>query len=110
MNLEHLTDDRVEKSLIYLADTDETHAHLGRKLKEAEEYIKIAEAHAFLVAEGTVAERNAKAKASLKYKNAIDEWTQAYENFHIVNNKRNFEIRISELWQTLSSNRRKGVI
>ena len=110
MNLEQLNDDRVEKALIYLANTDEEHGYLGAKVKETEEGIKQAKAHAFLIAEGTVAEREAKAVASLKYANAKEEWVEAYKQFKVLDNKRNSEIRITELWQTLSSNRRKGMI
>lgn len=110
MNLENLNDDRVEKALIYLSNTDEDHAMLGAKVKEAEEAIKQAKAHSFLIAEGTVAEREAKAIASLKYANATEVWVEAYKDFKILDNKRNSEIRITELWQTLSSNKRKGMI
>jgi hypothetical protein len=110
MNLENLTDDRVEKALIYLSSTDEEHAMLGAKVKEAEEAIKQAKAHSFLVAEGTVAERESKAVSSLKYANATEVWVEAYKNFKILDNKRNSEIRVTELWQTLSSNKRKGMI
>lgn len=110
MNLEQLNDDRVEKALVYLASTDEDHAGLGSEVKRLEEGVKQAKAHSFLVAEGTVAEREAKAVASLKYANAIELWTEAYRDFKILDNKRNTEIRITELWQTLSSNRRKGTI
>ena len=110
MNLENLNDDRVEKALIYLAGTDEEHGYLGAKVKEAEEAIKQAKAHSFLIAEGTVAEREAKAVASLKYANATEIWVEAYKDFKILDNKRNSEIRITELWQTLSSNKRKGMI
>jgi len=110
MNLEQLNDDRVEKALIYLSSTDEEHAALGSEVKRLEEAIKQAKAHSFLVAEGTVAERDAKALASLKYANAVELWTEAYKEFKILDNKRSTEIRITELWQTLSSNRRKGTI
>jgi len=110
MNLENLNDDRVEKALIFLSSTDTEHALLGARVKEAEEAIKQAKAHSFLIAEGTVAEREAKSIASLKYANATETWVEAYKNFKILDNQRNSEVRITELWQTLSSNKRKGMI
>ena len=110
MNLEQLNDDRVEKALVYLASTDEDHAGLGSEVKRLEEGVKQAKAHSFLVAEGTVAEREAKAIASVKYAEAIDAYTKAYVQFKNIDNKRNHEIRIIDIWRTLSSNRRQGNI
>lgn len=110
LNLEQLNDDRVEKSLIFLSSTDEDHARLGSEVKRLEEGIKQAKAHFFLLSDGTVAERESKALDSVKYNDAVLAWTEAYKNFKILDNKRNSEIRITELWQTLSSNKRKGMI
>ena len=110
MNLENLNDDRVEKALIFLSSTDEDHAILGSEVKRLEEGIKQAKAHSFLLYEGGVSEREQKALASVKYNEAIEAWIEAYKEFKILDNKRNSEIRITELWQTLSSNKRKGMI
>ena len=110
MNLEQLNENRVEEALIKLSSTDRSHAALGGQVKYLEEAIKQAKSHSFLLAEGTVAEREAKAIASLKFGNAVELWVEAYKEFKILDNKRNTEIRITELWQTLSSNRRKGSI
>ena len=110
MNLENLNDDRVEKALIFLSSTDEDHAILGSEVKRLEEGIKQAKAHYFLLSEGGVSEREQKALASVKYNEAIEAWTEAYKEFKILDNKRNSEVRITELWQTLSSNKRKGMI
>jgi tRNA nucleotidyltransferase/poly(A) polymerase len=110
MSLEKLDEDRVEKALIYLSTTDEDHATLGSEVKRLEEGIKQAKAHSFLLAEGGVSEREQKAIASLRYDEAVCSHIEAYKQFKILDNKRNTEIRITELWQTLSSNRRKGSI
>ena len=108
MNLEKLDETRVEKALITLSDTDEEHAQLSGEVKRCEEAIKQAKAHAFLLSSGTVAERDAQAVDSPSYKNAVDEWVENYKKFKILDNKRQHEIRITEIWQTLSANRRKG--
>ena len=109
-DLEHLNDSRVEKALIYLSSTDEEHAMLSGEVKHREEAIKQAKAHSFILAEGTVAEREAKSIASDSYIDAVNEWIEAYKEFKIIENKRQHEIRITEIWQTLSANRRKGSI
>ena len=108
MNLEQLTENRVEEALIFLSDTDKNHADLGGEVKRLEEGIKQAQAHEFLLADGTVAEREAKAKASFKYNQAVLDHIQAFKDFKLIDNQRNHEIRIIDIWRTLSSNRRQG--
>ena len=108
MKLEKLDETRVEKALITLSDTDEEHANLSGEVKRCEEAIKQAKAHSFLLASGTVAEREAQAIDSPGYENAVAEWVENYKQFKILDNKRQHEIRITEIWQTLSANRRKG--
>ena len=110
MNLEQLNENRVEQALTLLATSDEQHAAWSGQVKYLEEGLKQAKAHSFLLAEGTVAEREAKAIASVKYAEAIDAYTKAYVQFKNIDNKRNHEIRIIEIWRTLSSNRRQGNI
>jgi len=110
MNLEQLNENRVEQALTLLATSDEQHAAWSGQVKYLEEGLKQAKAHSFLLAEGTVAEREAKAIASVKYAEAIDAYTKAYVQFKNIDNKRNHEIRIIDIWRTLSSNRRQGNI
>ena len=110
MNLEKLDENRVEEALVLLSSTDEEHADLSGEVKRLEEGIKQAKAHAFLLAEGTVAEREAKALASESYKKAVNDWIDAFKEFKVLDNKRIHEIRITEIYQTLSANRRKGNI
>ena len=109
-DLDHLNDNRVEKALIFLSSTDEQHAELSGEVKRLEEGLKMARSHAFLLSEGTVAEREAKALDSHKYREAVEEWVEGLKQFKALDNKRQHEIRITEIWQTLSANRRKGSI
>ena len=108
MNLEQLNENRVEQALTKLANTDDDHAAWSGQVKYLEEAIKQAKAHSFLLAEGTVAEREAKAVASLKYAEAVEAHTKAFIQFKKIDNERNHEIRIIDIWRTLSSNRRQG--
>ena len=110
MNLEQLNENRIEEALIFLSDTDKSHADLGGEVKRLEEGVKQAKAHSFLLAEGTVAEREAKAVASLKFADAVLAWTEGLKEFKLIDNQRNHEIRIIDIWRTLSSNRRQGQI
>jgi len=110
MNLEQLNENRVEEALIFLSDTDKSHADLGGEVKRLEEGLKQAKAHSFLLAEGTVAEREAKAVASLEFAVAVLAWTDGLKEFKLIDNQRNHEMRIIDIWRTLSSNRRQGNI
>lgn len=109
-DLEHLNDSRVEKALIFLSSTDEEHAELSGEVKRLEEGLKMARSHAFLLSDGTVAEREAKALDSHKYREAVEEWVETLKEFKTLDNKRQHEVRITEIYQTLSANRRKGSI
>ena len=91
-----------------LIATGQEHAELSGEVKRCEEAIKQAKAHAFLLSSGTVAERDAQAIDSPNYKSAVAEWIEKYKRFKILDNERQHEIRITEIWQTLSANRRKG--
>jgi hypothetical protein len=108
MSLEKLDEDRVEKALIRLSSTDKSHAELEGQVKYLSEGIKQAKAHSFLLADGTVAEREAKAQASLKTAEAIEAHLKAFVAFTELDNERNHEIRVIDIWRTLSSNRRQG--
>ena len=108
MNLEQLNENRIEEALIKLSSTDKSHAALEGQVKYLTEGIKQAKAHSFLLAEGTVAERNAKAEISLKTADAVDAYLKAFVAFTTLENERNHEMRVIDIWRTLSSNRRQG--
>jgi hypothetical protein len=110
MNLDKLDENRVEMALMRLAETNELHAELGGQMDYLSEAIKQAKAHSFLLAEGTVAEREAKAVASLKFDEALKAWLDAKVEFKKIDNERQHEQRIIDIWRTLSSNRRQGAI
>jgi len=110
MNLEQLNENRVEQALTKLANTDDDHAAWAGQVKYLEEGLKQAKSHSFLLAEGTVAEREAKAIASLKYDEALQAHIKAFIQFKELDNERNHEMRIIDIWRTLSSNRRQGSI
>jgi hypothetical protein len=110
MNLENLNENRVEIALKMLSSSDEDHANLSGQVKYLEEAIKQAKARVFLQSEGTVAERQERALDSLLYSNAVKEWIEAYKRFKILDNKRQHEVRVIEIFQTLSANKRKGML
>ena len=107
-NLDRLDENRVETALTYLAGTDEEHAMLSGEVKRLEELLKTSKAKIFLQSEGGVAEREQKALASPEYEKSVQEWSDIWKSFKIIDNKRLHEIRIIDVWRTLESSRRKG--
>lgn len=107
-----ISQDRLQKALTYIAETDEQHAAAKASMKGLEKQEKTIKGQAFLdtAGQGTVAEREAKAYTSESYK----QWSISYEDavcdYEILNNKRNREFMIIEVWRSLNSSRNKGNI
>ena len=106
----NITDNEIDDAVKFLSDTDDLHAQLESDYKLCEEKIKQAKSHAYLLSTGTVAERQAQAETHPTTTKAVLEWIEALKEFKTLTNQRNSQIRLSELWQTLSANRRKGTI
>lgn len=102
------TEDRVEKCLHYLADTDEHFANVKASVGALEHAIKIAEAHGFLLSDGPQEQRRAAARSAPEYKNAIDSWENAKADYHLLEAKRNRAITEIEVWRSLNASRRKA--
>ena len=107
MDFRNLDEDSISEAYQMLSETDRKHGQLSGHVEYLKEGMKQAKAHVFLQSDGTVAERQERALDSLLYSNAVKEWIEAYKRFKILDNKRQHEVRIIEIFQTLSANRRK---
>lgn len=107
-----ITEDRLQKALHYLAETDEPHAQAKALMKGLEKQEKTVKARAFIEAKGQggVAEREAIAVTSKEY----TDWNGRYEDsimdYEVLNNKRLREQLVIEVWRSLNSSRNKGNI
>jgi hypothetical protein len=110
MDFKNLDEDHVSTAYRILAESDDEHGELSGHIKYLEEAMKQAKAHEFLKSEGTVAERQEKAIASVSYDIAVRNWIDALEEYKILDNERNSQARIFDMFQTLSANRRKGML
>jgi hypothetical protein len=110
MDFKNIDEDDISIAFTKLATTDQLHGELSSQVKYLEEAIKQAKARVFLQSEGTVADRQEKAIDSVLYDNAVKEWIEAYKQFKILDNERNTTARILDMFQTLSANRRKGML
>ena len=110
MDFRNLDEDSISEAYQMLSETDRKHGQLSGHVEYLKEGMKQAKAHVFLQSEGTVAERQEKALDSVLYDDALKAWIEEYKKFKILDNKRQHEVRIIEIFQTLSANRRKGML
>ena len=108
-----ITEQRLEKALIYRAETDEPHA----KLKTRVEYLEWKKKKLkgdFITNKCSdnlsLGVRSEKWYASEEYGKFIEEHSKEYEKFNILDNKRKTEGIIIDLFRTLEASRRKNNI
>jgi vacuolar-type H+-ATPase subunit B/Vma2 len=103
-----VSEDRMEKALMYLAETDEPAALARAKAERLKVYGKTAKAYGFLDATGTVAEREAISVTTKQYLKWLEDLESAIMDSEQYSNKRSTEAGIREVWRSLNANRRQG--
>jgi hypothetical protein len=98
----------VEAAMKYLANTDVAIAQHKGNVKSLEYRLKVVKAVAFLSAEGTIAEREARSLASSEYSVLIDEYKAAVIDYETIAAKRERAVLTIEVWRSEESSRRKG--
>ena len=104
-----ITEERLEKALHYLSETDEDSAKASATVKYLDRLLKRKKA-LFITAEKELKSISAKEQgfyASDTYKNAVDELFQAEVKATTLENKRDKEGMIIDLFRTLEASRRK---
>ena len=102
---------RMEQSLLFLSESDEEIAQLKTNVKRAAYLLSRKEAHAYLAqTEGSVKERECKAKTADEVVQAYEEHTDAMEAYERLAAKRETAVLIIELYRTLEASRRTGGI
>lgn len=103
-----ISDERAEKALRYLAATDESCAAAKAHQERMEYKAKAVRQQVFLIEEGTVAERQAKAEVDHDHQNALEQYFDAMKTYSAIANKRETERIVLDTWRTISANRRSG--
>lgn len=105
-----ISEERISKSLKYLAETDEPAAKAKSYMLGLEEQIKSIKGILFVqLPQGmTVAEKDARVYAHEEYQNHIKKYEGAVHDFETMKNKRDTEVLIVEVWRSENANRRKG--
>lgn len=101
---------QVERALRYLEESEEAYAQAFAKREAKESAAKIARESAFLEAAGSVAERQALAGTSPGTLAALEALEAAYYELEILKAKRQRALLVIEVWRSLNSNRRAGIV
>jgi hypothetical protein len=99
-----------EEALRYLVGTDEEAARAKVLYEGLYQQRKTIRAIQFLNATGSAAERTEKANASIEYQEHLQLIKDAQIDFEILKNKRDTNIRITDMWRSVNSNQKKGNI
>ena len=104
----NISDDRLQKALTYLAETDEPCADLKANTERAEFKAEAIRDAIFLRTDGTVAERTAVAKASPEYADAKEAQFIVLAQYEAMKNKRSTEAIVVDVWRSINANQRRG--
>ena len=103
-----ISQQRLEKALTYLAETDEEVAQAKGEILRLENLIKRVNYRLFLSASGSVEARKAEAGKSEETARLEEELVSAVVKYESLKAKRDTEAGIIEVWRSLESSRRKG--
>lgn len=100
---------RMEKALIYLAESDEPCARALGLMEGLRKQLKTIEAMAFIEAEApSAAAKTQIAYASTDYKLHVEKYQNAIADYHLYKNKRDTENTLIDVWRSLNASRRNG--
>ena len=104
-----ISDEKLQKALTYLVETDESCARARGLLAGLERQEKTVKALEFLKHPALkIAEREALAYASARYREHCEEISNAMADYEIMRNRRLTAELIVEVWRSENANRRKG--
>ena len=103
-----ISDDRRDKAIRYLAETDSELAELEGETMRREYMLDLVKDRAFLTEDGNNEVRKAKANTAAESSRAHEEWVQAVVAFKRIKAKRETERVVWETWRSENSNRRQG--
>jgi hypothetical protein len=105
-----ITEDRVQKALTYLAETDSHLAELAVDVERQHYKLKEIKASLFTCSDGNIEQRKAYAETAEPTQDAITNYLDSLQLYKSMENKRKTEELIVRLFQTESANRRQGNI
>lgn len=105
-----ISEERLEKALRFLAETDESAAELKVQVERKNYLVDLSRRRGFKLSEGNIEERKAIAEMSDETKEAFNEYLSAMLEWEKLKAKRATEELIVEVWRSLEASRRQGRI
>jgi hypothetical protein len=99
---------RMEAAMDFLAESDLPFAQEKMELEKAEILRKRIRARIFLAADGTVAERQAKAEVAPETETADDAYCMCVKAYESLKARRQRAELVLEIWRSLEASRRKA--
>lgn len=108
MGLKALTEDRVERAMATMAETDSQHAECKVAMLRAEQKIKSTKALVYAALSGSVEDRKQATELDARVEAAWEAYFVRVKDFEMIKSRREHECRVIELYRTLASSRRMG--
>jgi len=108
MGLERLNEDRVERAMAVLAETDMQAADAKVMVLRTEQKIKTVKAVVYAALEGSIEDKKQKVELDESVKKAWEDYFSAVREHEIVKNRREREVLVVELFRSVNANRRMG--
>lgn len=99
---------RMEKALVYLAETDEEAAELQADMERHEFKARAVKDALIKHGQGGLGDRTAAAGCEQAYMDAMEAYFQSVAAFRAVANKRHTEEIVIDVYRTLEASRRKA--
>lgn len=103
-----ITDERAWEALEFLRDTVDRIGNAKAELERSEILRKRIRRREFLIAEGTVAVREAQAECKAEVEEADDRFIEALKAYESLRARRDIESIALDVWRTESANRRRA--
>ena len=105
-----ITPEQVESALFFIRDHAKQAGKLAGAIKEAEARRKASMAIAFLQAQGTVAEREARSRTDPSVISAYSEYCDSVAEYETLKLQIKASEMLIEVWRSENSNRRAGIL
>ena len=103
-----IPDDRITKALTEIANMVDDIGRLLGRMRGLEHRLKICKSMGFLEADGTVAEREARALVSQEYRDMVAEQEAVTTELETLRTRFKLEELVIEVWRTQQASSRKG--
>ena len=109
-DIKMISEDRVEKALKFLRETDTMAANAKSLMVGLEEQKKTILATVYLNASGSQGDKKEIALASESYREHLEKYKSSVYDFEELRNRRQTEVLIIETWRSQNANMRRGNI